>query len=409
MHYVRMPIEIESPEQLGYDRVRYNLTESSLTDAKLRDLWPTLGLEQALRELILCYSDHCGHPALRALIAEQSSVSLQPTATGLLTRPAANPLSPDDVLVTPGAALALFIVATTLLERGDHMIVVRPNYATNIETPRALGAEIEFLDLDFDQGFRLPIERVAQALRPNTRLVSLTTPHNPTGTVLPTADVERLASLVATHNQAPGRGPGCRLLIDETYREMAFDYVPPVAATLGPHVLSVSSMSKTYGLPGIRIGWLLCTDAALRERFLAAKEQTVITGSVVDETIALRYLQHKAQHLPAIRQHIASQLSIVKSWLAEPLTRELIECVPPEGGVVCFPRIIQPAAGQGRAIDLDAFYRRLNEHYQTFVGPGHWFEQDRRYMRIGYGWPSADDLRVGLANITRALSDVRQA
>ena len=189
---------------------------------------------------------------------------------------------------------------------------------------------------------------------------------------------------------------------------MAFDYVPPVAATLGPHVLSVSSMSKTYGLPGIRIGWLLCTDAALRERFLAAKEQTVITGSVVDETIALRYLQHKAQHLPAIRQHIASQLAIVKSWLAEPLTRELIECVP-EGGVVCFRASSSRPPGRPRAIDLDAFYRRLNEHYRTFVGPGHWFEQDRRYMRIGYGWPSADDLRVGLANITRALSDVRQA
>ena len=86
------------------------------------------------------------------------------------------------------------------------MIVVRPNYATNIETPRAPGAEIEFLDLDFDQGFGCRSRRVAQALRPNTRLVSLTTPHNPTGTVLPAADIERLASLVAAHNQVPGRG-----------------------------------------------------------------------------------------------------------------------------------------------------------------------------------------------------------
>lgn len=405
MHYVRMPIEIESPEQLGYDRVRYNLTESSLTDARLHDLWPVLGLEQTLRELVLCYSDHRGHPGLRAQIAQQSSEALQPTASGLVATPAPTPLSADDVLVTTGAALALFIVSTTLLERGDHLIVVRPNYATNLETPRALGADISFLDLEFDQGFRLPVERVAQALRPNTRLVSLTTPHNPTGTVLPATDVERIAELVATHNRAQGTGPGCCLLVDETYREMAFDYVPPVAATLGPHVISVSSMSKTYGLPGIRMGWLLCRDPGLQERFLAAKEQTVITGSVVDEAIALRYLEHKAEHLPRIRDHIRSQLGIVKSWLAEPTTRELIECIEPEGGVVCFPRIRQRTPG----IDLDAFYRRLNDHYQTFVGPGHWFEQDRRYMRVGYGWPTPDDLRTGLANITRALCDLRQS
>jgi aspartate/methionine/tyrosine aminotransferase len=405
MHYVRMPIEIESPEQLGYDRVRYNLTESSLTDARLQDLWPVLGLEQTLRELVLCYSDHRGHPQLRALIAEQSSVALRETADGLQTSPAATALSPEDVLVTPGAALALFLISTTLLERGDHLIVVRPNYATNLETPRALGADISFVDLDFDQGWRLPVERVAAALRPNTRLVSLTTPHNPTGTLLPTADVERIAELVAAHRRSHGGRPGCCLLVDETYREMAFAAVPAVAATLGPHVISVSSMSKTYGLPGIRMGWLLCRDAELQERFLAGKEQTVITGSVVDEAIALRYLEHKAAHLPRIRQHIRSQLAIVKAWLAEPSTAALFECVEPEGGVVCFPRIRQPLP----AAELDAFYRRLNEHYQTFVGPGHWFEQDRRYMRVGYGWPTAADLRTGLGTLTRALCDVRQS
>lgn len=404
MNYVRMPIEIESPEQLGYDRVRYNLTESSLTDARLQDLWPALGLEAMLRELVLCYSDHRGHPGLRALIAEQSSQGLRETASGLIASPTANPLDPDDVLVTTGAALALFMISTTLLERGDHLIVVRPNYATNLETPRALGADITFLDLSFDQGWRLPVERVAQALRPNTRLVSLTTPHNPTGTLLPTADLERIAELVATHRRSQAADPGCYLLVDETYREMAFDYVPPVAATLGSHVISVSSMSKTYGLPGIRMGWLLSRDVRLQERLLAAKEQTVITGSVVDEAIALRYLQHKADHLPRIRQHIRSQLAIVQSWLADADTRELIECVAPEGGVVCFPRLSDRCAG----IDLDAFYRRLNDDYQTFVGPGHWFEQSRRYMRVGYGWPTPDDLRTGLTNITRALHDVRR-
>ncbi len=382
-----MPIEIESPEQLGYDRVRYNLTESSLTDVRLHDLWPSLGLDQALRELVLCYSDHRGHPDLRALIAQQSQVgqSSSPTA-----------LSADDVLVTSGAALALFIVSTTLLERGDHLIVVRPNYATNIETPRALGADVSYLDLRFEDGWQLSVDRLRGLLRPNTRLVSLTTPHNPTGTLLPLADLRRVLSLLEGH--------GAYLLVDETYREMAFSTLPPVAATLSPRAISVSSMSKTFGLPGIRIGWLLCRDAALHERFLAAKEQIVITNSVIDEAIALRYLQHKAQHLPRIQQHIQQHLSIVRAWLAEPTTAELIECVEPQGGVVCFPRLRDPLRHD---IAVDAFYRILNERYQTYVGPGHWFEQEKRYMRIGFGWPSSDDLKTGLQNVTRALVDAR--
>lgn len=387
MHYVRMPIEIESPEQLGYDRVRYNLTESSLTDVRLQDLWPQLGLDQALRELVLCYSDHRGHPDLRALIAEQSSTPLQPGAASL---------GADDVLVTSGAALALFIIATTLLERGDHLIVVRPNYATNLETPRALGADVTYLDLDFDHGWRLDVDRLRQALRPNTRLVSLTTPHNPTGTVLPTADLLRIVQILEGH--------GARLLVDETYREMTFGSAPPVAATLSPRALSVSSMSKTFGLPGIRMGWLLCRDPALQERFLAAKEQIVITNSVVDEAIAHSYLRNKAQHLPRIKQHIQQHLSIVRAWIADPSTAEQVEWVEPAGGVVCFPRLRDP---QGQGIALDAFYRILNDRYGTYVGPGHWFEQDRRFMRIGYGWPSTDDLKTGLANITRALLDAR--
>ncbi|TXH24771.1 MAG: aminotransferase class I/II-fold pyridoxal phosphate-dependent enzyme [Elusimicrobia bacterium] len=397
MHYVRMPIEIESPEQLGYDRVRYNLTESSLTDARLQDLWsdlgpdmgpdmgPDLGLDQALRELVLCYSDHRGHPDLRALIAQQS----QPES-------ASRVLSPDHVLVTAGAALALFIVSTTLLERGDHLIVVRPNYATNIETPRALGADITYLDLRFEDGWRLDVDGLRQALRPNTRLVSLTTPHNPTGTLLSQADLRRVLALLEGH--------GAYLLVDETYREMAFGEVPPVAAALSPRAISVSSMSKTFGLPGIRIGWLLCRDAGLSERFLAAKEQIIITNSVVDEAIALRYLTHKARQLSRIRRHIDQHWAIARAWLAEPSTAELIECVEPQGGVVCFPRLRDP---QRHGISVDAFYRILNERYQTYVGPGHWFEQDRRYLRIGFGWPSTDDLKTGLGNITKALLDAR--
>ncbi len=99
------------------------------------------------------------------------------------------------MLVTAGAAGALFIISTSLLSERDHLVVVRPNYATNIETPRAIGCAISYVDLDFDEGFAIDVGRVAAAMRPNTRLISVTCPHNPTGTMMDRADLDALVAL----------------------------------------------------------------------------------------------------------------------------------------------------------------------------------------------------------------------
>src|SRR6476469_8283842 len=158
MRYRRMPIEIESPEQLGYDTITNNLSESSVADRRLADL----GLDLDLDELLLCYGDHLGDPVLRAAVAAGG--------TGL---------SPDNVLVTPGAAAALFATATSLLDPGDHLVVVRTNYATNLETPRAIGADLDIVDLAYDDGWQLDLEQLASRVRPgSTCLISVTCPHN---------------------------------------------------------------------------------------------------------------------------------------------------------------------------------------------------------------------------------------
>ncbi|TJW70342.1 MAG: aminotransferase class I/II-fold pyridoxal phosphate-dependent enzyme, partial [Mesorhizobium sp.] len=172
MNYARMVIEKEAPEEYGYDRIRYNLSESSIADRKLSDI----GL--SLPDLTLFYGEHRGEKGLRALIAAQDGG-----------------LSADDVLVTAGAAGALFIIATSLLSADDHLVVLRPNYATNIETPKAIGCAISYVDLDFDNGFAIDIERVAAAVRPSTRLISVTCPHNPTGTMMARADLDALIAL----------------------------------------------------------------------------------------------------------------------------------------------------------------------------------------------------------------------
>jgi aspartate/methionine/tyrosine aminotransferase len=188
---------------------------------------------------------------------------------------------------------------------------------------------------------------------------------------------------------------GVHLLVDETYREMTFAGPLPVAASLSERAISVSSLSKTYGLPGIRTGWLASRDRDLVERLLAAKEQVSITGSVVDETIALRARRMRDAWLPGIMAGIAVGLGITRDWVA---ADDLVEWVEPDGGVVCFPRI-RPDAD----VDLARFHRVLMQEHATVVGPGHWFERPDSYMRIGYGWPTRDRLVEGLENVSAAI------
>jgi aspartate/methionine/tyrosine aminotransferase len=133
------------------------------------------------------------------------------------------------------------------------------------------------------------------------------------------------------------------------------------------------------------------------ETFLAAKEQIFICNSVVDEEIANQFLAQKDQLFPGIQAHIRANFNTVREWVEN---HRYVEWVEPRGGCVCFPRIKPDLE-----IQLDSFYKALNEKYKTFVGPGHWFEMDRRHMRIGYGWPTSHELEEGLQSVTQSIED----
>ncbi|MGB3410661.1 MAG: aminotransferase class I/II-fold pyridoxal phosphate-dependent enzyme [Microthrixaceae bacterium] len=377
-----MPIEIESPEQLGYDTITNNLSESSISDRRLSDLGRSelgrsdlgrseLGLELDIDDLVLCYGDHLGDPVLRAAVASSGKG-----------------LSAEDVTVFPGAAAALFAVATSQLDRGDHAIVVRTNYATNLETPRTIGADLDVVDLEFHNGWRLDLDRVAELIRPgSTRLISITCPHNPTGTMIPVADLRRLVGLA---EQAEAI-----LLVDETYRDLTHTGERiPLAATLSPNVVSISSMSKAYGLPGLRIGWTVTTDSEMQRTLLAAKEQIVICGSTIDEHIAGRVLSERRQILAPIMADVRERLAVVEDWIEG---HEFFEWVRPSGGVVGLVRFRKNVA-----VDEVRFHHSLLADHGTYVGPGHWFELSDRYFRLGFGWPTHEELRAGLDALTAA-------
>lgn len=373
MKYVRMPIEIESPEEYGYDKIKNNLSESSITDQSLE----SLGLK--IPNLTLVYNEHKGSSRLRELIAEDAGVDK------------------DDVLITTGAAGAIFIISTSQLgsiinsgnSSRNHLIVTHPNYATNLETPKAIGCDITQVNLQFENGFQPDIEVIESAIRPSTKIVSITCPHNPTGTVMSRESLDRFVSITKER--------GCILLVDETYRDINFETKLPVAASLGYHVVSVSSMSKSFGIPGIRLGWIITKNKKLQETFLAAKEQINISGSVVDEWIAEQVLSRRVEALTKTTEEMRVRLEMVETWVNQ---EELLEWVKPTGGVVCFPRMKREPVG-----GLESFYERLLKKHHTYVGPGHWFELPDTYFRLGYGWPTREELQAGMEAISRAMRD----
>ena len=295
------------------------------------------------------------------------------------------------MLLTPGAAGALFIVSTSLLSAGDHLVVLRPNYATNIETPRAIGCDISFVDLAIERGFQYTADDIAAKMTPKTRLVSITTPHNPTGTVLSAAELGRIVELVTSR--------GAYLLVDETYRDLSVGHAAPLRDHAGR-----SRDQRRVALQGLRpagprVGWLMTRDPALNQTFLAAKEQMLICGAVLDEEIAYRVYLRRSEELPRIAAEVQRGVAALAAWMAgEPA----LEWVPPAGGVVAFPRI-----RDGAGVNVPRFYETLNGKFATFVGPGHWFEQDDRFMRIGFGWPTPSELEEGLANISASLRAAR--
>jgi aspartate/methionine/tyrosine aminotransferase len=369
MHYERMPIEKESPEEIGYANIQYNLAESSVSDLLFSEL------NISLNDLRLEYVGHRGNEAFRALLVKETEN-----------------LSSKDVLLTIAAAGALFIIHTSLLTKDDHLIVLRPNYATNIKVPETIGCKISYIDLQFTEDWQIDIRRIAEAITPATRLISITTPHNPTGMVIDEITLNQIIKLTETH--------GIHLLVDETYRDTSFVTPHAVAASKSKNVITVSSLSKAYGLPGLRMGWIICQDEILMEQFLAAKEMIYISNSAIDEEVAYRFYLQKEKFERAIRQRTMQNFELLKQWLRK---EERLECVLPKGGVVCFPRFAHHLA-----VDSTKFYQILLHLYNTMVGPGHWFDMPDSYMRIGFGWTNETLFERGLKNISSAIDECLQ-
>ncbi len=365
MWFKRMELEIWFDKyQYAID---YDIGESAVKTLSVKDI------DIDLETILLRYGYHSGRPDLREALAEQYPG-----------------LSGDHVIVTTGASEANFVVVSALVRPGDHVVVEHPNYPSLYEVPRSLGCDVSLYTLKFEKGFRPDMDELEKMITPQTKLVSLTHPNNPTGSMISEKDLHRVVELVESYDTY--------LLFDETYRHMAPDenLLPP-AASLSPNVISIASMSKCYGLPGIRMGWLATKSPYILDSAVAIREQLSISNNSLSEEIALSVLRRKDKFLADARSRIEPNRELVADWMSKQTD---FEWVYPEVGVVCFPRIKEEVN-----VNPDELFRLLAEKYRTFVVPGRCFEMGERHFRIGYG-ADPGEIEQGLANLNKALNEL---
>jgi aspartate/methionine/tyrosine aminotransferase len=294
-------------------------------------------------------------------------------------------VSPDRVTTAQGASGANFLVCAALLQPGDDVLVESPGYDPLRAAPRLLGASIAGFERRFDERYALSATRVARAMTPRTKLIVITSPHNPTGVVADAAALEAIGRMAAEC--------GAHVLVDEVYMDAAGAPARP-AATFGDVFISTSSLTKSYGLAGLRCGWVL-SSPAIAERIRRARDVIDGSGSIVAERLSVLAFAQLDRLLSRARALLTANHALLLDFLQ---SRPELEWIEPGGGTVVFPRV--------RGMDdTRAFAERLLRDRHTAIVPGCFFGAPAHF-RIGFNI-EADRLAGGLEALGAELDTVR--
>jgi aspartate/methionine/tyrosine aminotransferase len=354
------------------DAPKHDLAESVGPDLQLGELFDGDSVWQETR---LGYGTAAGAPALRSAVADLHGVDA------------------DDVVVTVGGTHALFLLSYILCGGGEEAVIATPAFPPTRDVLASVGGRLRTLPLRFNDRYRLDPKKLAELLSPATRLVSLASPHNPSGVATPRAILAEVLSTMSTCC------PDAFLLVDETYRCAVYgdDPIAPSAATMDPRIVVTGSLSKCHGAPGLRIGWAITRDARLREQLVLGKFGTVIANSAVDEMLALRVLQRADDIVGARRLRFGAGLARVAAWAER--HAELVEWIRPDAGALCCVRL------RPDVFDSDGIARFHAElaRRDARVGDGRWFGDEARVFRLGFGLPEPEQLDAALDVLTEAL------
>lgn len=354
----------------------FNLAESTSRDLTVGELLDIVGLDR-LRDLKLGYGPSAGAVELREAVAEACEV------------PA------EQVITTQGTALGLHLLALEVCRPGDEAVLVTPCFPPSRDCLLGAGVDVRGAVLSFENGYRLELDRMQACLSPKTRLVSLASPQNPSGVRVPRDAMEQLLALIEQ------RAPAAMLFIDETYREAAYgdDPVTDSFAGLHPRIVTGASVSKALGAPGLRAGWLTVADADLRARLVVAKMNTVLSGSVLDETLAAALLRQRHKVLAPRRRLLARALGALAAWCEN--ERGRVEWVRPDAGALCCLRL--PADVFDEAA-VARFWSVLPD-LSLQLARGDWFGESARVFRLGFGYLPSERLGPALSALSAALDE----
>jgi capreomycidine synthase len=292
--------------------------------------------------------------------------------------------NPDRVMATHGSSEGIFLVMSALLQPGDEVITVSPCYPQLSAIAESNGCKLKNWSVDFERGFVPDIERLKSLITRRTRMLVVNFPHNPTGISL---TLEQQRDLVDTLAET-----GSYLVWDGAFAEMTYGQPPlPDPGTWYDRTITLGTLSKGYGLPGLRIGWLLASPDILG-RFVNLRDYITLHLSPLIELIAERAVRN-AHILLRIRMEQASaNLNALASWLE--CHRKVVDWVRPQGGVCTFLRM--PGG-----VDVEAFCHLLARERRVLLVPGTCFGQPG-FVRLGFGGPTPK-FEEGLANLSDLL------
>jgi len=335
--------------------VKYLLSPSDCESLSMSELlqWADPESLSLWDELRLGYTESPGHPLLRAEVAR-----LYPT------------LSADNVMIAAPEE-AIFIAMHTLLKPGDHIVSIFPAYQSLYEIARAIGCEVTPWTFKLGtSGWQLDLDQLEHMLTDNTRLLVLNFPHNPTGYLPTRPEMDAIVALARKRNLP--------IFCDEMYRFLEYDLARrlPAMCDLYERGISLSGLSKSFALPGLRLGWLATQERALLERWLAFKDYTTICNSAPGEILGLMALRARESIVARNLSIILKNMSIAEQFFAE--QGERFVWIKPQAGSIAFPRWI---AGT----PVEEFCQAVLEQQSVMIVPGSLFDFPGNHFRLGLG------------------------
>jgi aspartate/methionine/tyrosine aminotransferase len=363
-------------------QVEFDIAESGILPLTVNDLLDFLPAGERAATLARLLDTRLGYSEAPGSLELRTELAATYRDTG-----------PENILVTTGAIEANFLLFNTLLDAGDHVVAVHPAYQQLYSVPRAIGCDVDLWPVRPDgDRFRYDLDELERLVGPRTRLIVVNTPHNPTGAILSAADLRRVYALAES--------VGARVLCDEAYRWLDLPGGEPLAPPirdLGGRGISVGTFSKPFGLPGLRIGWIVAPAEIVADCW-AMRDYVSLSPGKLNDALALLAFRQREAIIARTRAIVASNLAIAGEWFAA--HADVVAWTPPRAGLLALLRYRLDIPSRDLA-------DRLAGEYGVMLAPGSAFGYEG-HLRLGIGQDPAI-FAEGLARTAACLADLRAA